>query len=270
MSSPHTAVSASTVQDVGTRRARSRRGRRPRPRPTVLSVMGELLITVGVFLLLFVAWELWWTDVTAGREQDTVRQEVVQQWQPDADYDGEGADPAVVDGSGAWGFLYVPRLGAEWSVPVADGVGSEVIDRGLMGRYSTASLPGEEGNLSLAGHRQTHGSILWDLDQVVPGDLMYVQTANGWWVYRTVQNHIVAPTQTEVLDPNPLDPGGPAAGRWLTLTTCHPLFSTRERMITHAEYVSFVPSSQGPPAEIADAVAKNGTPELEPQAAEGN
>ena len=96
-------------------------------------------------------------------------------------------------------------------VPVLDGTGPE-IDSAVLGRYDNAAGPGEDGNLSLAGHRQTYGAVLWDMDTLQEGDRMYLQTANGWWVYETRQVHIVEPTAVEVLDPNPMNPGGPADG----------------------------------------------------------
>lgn len=245
-------------------RAAALRAGTSRRRPTFFSVVGELLITAGLFVLLFVAWELWWTDIQADREQDHIREQVISDWEPDPGFQGEDIDPAVpaevAEGSGAWGILYVPRLGEEWSVPIADGVSLDVINDGVVGRYPSSPRPGEDGNLAVAGHRQTNGSILWDMDQVVPGDTMYVQTANGWWVYETVQNHIVMPSAVEVLDPDPMNPGGPVNGQWLTVTTCHPLYTTRERMVTHAQFVDFVPLSDGAPSEIATAAAGNETP----------
>lgn len=110
--------------------------------------------------------------------------------------------------------------------------------------------------MALAGHRQTYGAVLWDMDTLQQGDRLYLQTANGWWVYETRKVHIVDPSATEVLAPNPLDPTGPADGQWLTLTTCHPPYTVLERMITHAEQVDFVPFSEGPPAEIAQSVVE--------------
>ncbi|AXR74430.1 class E sortase [Auritidibacter ignavus] len=239
-----------------------RRSLRP-AKPTVVSVLGELLVTAGVFLLLFVVWELYWTNLDANRQADAHQQQVIDDFQRNYDgmFTGDGPDPAVPaevgDGAEAWGILYVPRLGSDWSSPVLDGVSPEVIDQGVLGRYPDSPRPGEEGNLAMAAHRQTHGSILWDMDQVVEGDRMYLQTANGWWVYEVKQNHIVLPTAIEVLDPNPLDPGGPASGQWLTITTCHPLYTTRERMVTHAEKVEFVPLADGPPEEIAEVAAES-------------
>lgn len=238
------------------RQARQQAKRRKRPpRPTFLGVIGELLITAGVFVLLFVVWELYWTNLGANREAATHRDTMAETFnQHYTGFDGDGADPAVSAVPGeAWGLLYIPRFGADYTVPVLDGTGPE-IDSAVLGRYDNSPAPGEEGNLALAGHRQTYGAVLWDMDALQDGDRMYLQTANGWWVYETRKVHIVLPSDVEVLDPNPLDPGGPASGNWLTLTTCHPPYTVRERMITHAEQVDFVPLHEGAPAEIADSI----------------
>ncbi|HJF13784.1 MAG TPA: class E sortase [Enteractinococcus helveticum] len=237
-------------------RQSTRRKRRKRPpRPTFLGVVGELLITAGIFVLLFVVWELYWTNLGANRDAQAHRETISESFSEHyTGFDGNGADPAVPGVPGeAWGLLYVPRFGPDYSVPVLEGTGTE-IDSAVLGRYENSPAPGEEGNLALAGHRQTYGAVLWDMDQLQEGDRLYLQTANGWWVYETRKVHIVQPSAVEVLDPNPLDPGGPADGQWLTLTTCHPPYTVLERMITHAEQVEFVPLAEGPPAEIADAV----------------
>ena len=36
--------------------------------------LGELLVTAGVVIVLFVVWQLWWTDATAGRAQAATTQ----------------------------------------------------------------------------------------------------------------------------------------------------------------------------------------------------
>jgi len=235
-------------------RERSKRRKRP-PRPTFIGVLGELLITAGLFVLLFVVWELYWTNLGANREAEAHQENLTQQFDENySGFDGSGPDPAVPGTPGeAWGLLYIPRFGPDYSVPVLDGTGPE-IDSAVLGRYDISPGPGEPGNLALAGHRQTYGAVLWDMDTLQEGDRIYLQTANGWWVYETRQVHIVEPSAVEVLDPNPMDPGGSADGQWLTLTTCHPPYTTLERMITHAEQVDFVPLNEGPPAEIADSI----------------
>ena len=252
-------MSDAGVQPLTRRAARQhstpRKRRKRPPRLTFLGVLGELLITAGVFVLLFVVWELYWTNLGANREAQAHRDTMTESFSEHyTGFDGNGADPAVPGIPGeAWGLLYVPRFGPDYSVPVLDGTGDE-IDSAVLGRYDSSPAPGEDGNLGLAGHRQTYGAVLWDMDTLQEGDRMYLQTANGWWVYETRQVHIVDPSAVEVLDPNPLDPGGPADGQWLTLTTCHPPYTVLERMITHAEQVDFIPLADGPPDEIADAV----------------
>lgn len=234
---------------------RATKKRRRPPRPTALGVIGELLITAGLFVLLFVVWELYWTNLGANREAQAYRDTMSEMFdaQYEAGFNGNGPDPSVPEHSDdAWGLLYVPRFGADYSVPILDGTGEE-INSAVLGRYSTSPRPGQDGNLALAGHRQTYGAVLWDMDQLTEGDRLYLQTANGWWVYETRMVHIVDPTDTEVLNPNPMDPGAAEPdGQWLTLTTCHPPYTVLQRMITHAEFVEFVPLDDGPPAELSD------------------
>lgn len=251
------------MSDAGSRplptRARRATKRRRPARPTFLGVVGELLITAGLFVLLFVVWELYWTNLGANRDAQAHRETMSETFeqQYEAGFDGSGADPAVpaeVTTGDPWGVLYIPRFGADYSVPILDGTGDE-IDSAVLGRYSTSPRPGEDGNLALAGHRQTYGAVLWDMDQLQDGDRLYLQTANGWWVYETRMVHIVEPSDVEVLAPNPMDPTSTDPdGQWLTLTTCHPPYTVLERMITHAELVEFVPQEDGPPAEIIDSM----------------
>src|SRR5699024_1952167 len=234
------------------------RQRRP-PRPTLLCVAGELRHTAGLLVLRFVVSELYWTNLGANREAPAHRDTIAEPFdgQRDAGFDGSGPDPAVpedVTTGDPWGMLYVPRFGPDYAVPVLDGTGEE-IDSAVLGRYDSSPRPGEEGNLALAGHRQTYGAVLWDMDQLQDGDRLYLQTANGWWVYETRQVHIVQPTDIEVLAPNPMDPASAEPeGQWLTLTTCHPPYTVLERMITHAELIEFVPRDDGAPEEIAQTV----------------
>lgn len=241
-------------------RRQPRRSKKRPARPTFLGVVGELLITAGLFVLLFVVWELYWTNIGANREAAAHRDTMAESFDDnyDAGFDGSGPDPAVPEevtpGEDAWGVLHIPRFGDDYSVPVLDGTGEE-IDSAVVGRYSTSPRPGEEGNLSLAGHRQTYGAVLWDMDQLQEGDRMYLQTANGWWVYETRMVHIVDPSAVEVLNPNPLEPeSAEPNGQWLTLTTCHPPYTVLERMVSHAELVDFVPLADGAPADIEHGV----------------
>ncbi|MFD5822209.1 class E sortase [Nesterenkonia xinjiangensis] len=260
------------------RHARRRRAALPVRRSAgsrILGGIGELLITLGVLGILFLVWELWWTGLEADRERDESSQELFSSIEalegagqgddeggsgveledlvvPSPDNTAEFADQGQV-----MAMVYAPRMGSDWGAPVVPGVGPESLNRAGLGHYSSTQLPGEPGNFALAGHRQTYGNILWNQDKFAVGDLVYVQSPDGWYIYSVTETYIVAPHQSEVLAPVPgaLDeePGDTSI---LTLTTCHPPYTTLERMITHAELVDYAPLSDGPPTAIADTVER--------------
>ncbi len=91
------------------------------------------------------------------------------------------------------------------------------------------ALPGQPGNAVISGHRTTYGAPFHNLDRVAPGDLVTVTTVTGTHVYQVVEARVVRPTEMWVT--------GQWQGSWLTLTTCHPRFSARERLVVFARLV---------------------------------
>ncbi|GAB3193520.1 hypothetical protein GCM10027061_26030 [Nesterenkonia suensis] len=171
---------------------------------------------------------------------------------PSPDHMAEFADQGQV-----MAIVYAPRLGQDWAAPVVPGVGPESLNRAGLGHYTSTQLPGEAGNFAVAGHRQTYGNILWNQDKFATGDLIYVQSPDGWYTYSVTETYIVQPNQHDVLAPVPGELGEEAGdSSILTLTTCHPPYTTLERMITHAELVGYAPLSDEPPAAIAEAVER--------------
>ena len=122
---------------------------------------------------------------------------------------------------------------------VVAGVQIDDLRRGP-GHYSTTPLPGQPGNAAIAGHRTTYGAPFGRLNELDAGDAIIVETLQGRFTYRvlpgqpgmaghTLGFRIVAPTALEVLD----DVGD----NRLTLTTCHPKYSSKKRLIVHAALV---------------------------------
>ncbi len=234
----------------------------------VLGVTGELLITLGVLGLLFVVWEVWWTGLDANRDAQALEDEFhsrIEQVDPGTDSNpaspdcqelpgGEAAacpeQMAAVD-SGAMAVLYAPALGSDWSAPVRSGVDDATLNSGGVGHYPDTQLPGEAGNFAVAGHRLTYGDVLRDQDQLAPGDEIYVESPDGYYTYEVTESYVVLPEQSDVILPVPGESGAEADRSLLTLTTCHPLFSNRERLITHAELVDWSPLSAQAPAAVA-------------------
>lgn len=247
---------------------------RTRRRRSLLAVqvVGELLITLGVIAVLFVAWQLWWTNVEADAAQGAAVKQFVQEHQVPAPNDAPAPAPAPADpaapaapaavpvgtapGHGAAiGVIYIPRFGADYSRPIIEGTSRDVIDTMGLGRYAGTAMPGAVGNFVMAGHRQTHGAVLDNIHTLVPADKIYVQTADGFYTYVFRNQEIVLPDRMDVLLPVPTQPGAVPEQRLLTLTSCNPRFGSEERIIAYSVFDSWQPLSAGPPAPIAKQLA---------------
>ncbi len=249
-----------------TRRPRAARRRRS-VLQSIIQVLGELLITAGIVLLLFVGWELWWTNIDSGIKQEQALEQFFADV-PAIDSGREATDdvevrdfgePVVLsptDLEGTFGVVYIPRFGAEYSRPVSAGVGTDVLDNLGLGHYPGTGAPGEVGNFALAGHRQTHGQVLDQIHTLVPGDRIYVQTRDGFYTYVFRNTEIVLPDRADVIAPVPTDPAAEPVDRILTLTSCNPRFGAQERIIAYSVMESWRPSDAGPPPEIAEQVAR--------------
>ncbi|WP_354239276.1 class E sortase [Arthrobacter sp. UYEF20] len=244
-----------------------------------IGVLGELLVTAGVILLLFVAWQLWWTNAESDANQREAVQDFARQFNgaresnstvspgtgaatgaapsfaPSADYGpaASSAEPAV---GATIGLLYVPRFSAGYTRPIIQGTGPAVLDTLGIGHYEGTSMPGAAGNFAVAGHRQTHGAVLDNIDALVPGDRIYVQTRDGYYIYVFRNSEIVLPTRTDVLLPVPTQPGAVPKESYLTMTSCNPRFGSQERFVAYALLERWQPASAGPPAEIAAQVQR--------------
>jgi sortase A len=231
--------------------ARSRRG----PLRRTVQIAGELLMTAGAIVLLFVAWQLWWTNVAS----DARQREVVQDFArgigtaaPTPAVDAEPAEGATI------GILYVPRFGAGYTRPIVQGTTPAVLDTLGIGHYQGTAMPGAAGNFAVAGHRQTHGAVLDHIDALVPGDRIYVQTREGYYVYVFRNSQTVLPSRTDVLLPVPMQPGAAPTESYLTMTSCNPRFGSEERFVAYALLERWQSLSEGPPAEISQAARAAG------------
>lgn len=120
--------------------------------------------------------------------------------------------------------LRLRRLGID--VVVVEGVTSEALRAGA-GHYPNTPLPGERGNVAIAGHRVTYGRPFHRLDEVVRGDRIELSTPVGDFVYVVTREPLVVrPDDLSVLEQDPRS--------MLTLTTCNPVHSARERLVVQA------------------------------------
>lgn len=152
----------------------------------------------------------------------------------------DGGDPGGGTGdphpSTPYAVLTIPRLGLR--VPVAEGTGKRtVLDKGYAGHYPRTQQPGQEGNFALAGHRNTHGEPFRHLDRLRKGDVITVETRSARHTY-TVDLVLprTSPRDTGVVRPVPRSLTRPSygydvPGRYLTLTTCTPEYTSRYRLV---------------------------------------
>ncbi len=244
-----------------------RRTQKRRKRVTVVGVFGELLITAGLFLLLFVVWQLWWTsvkvesavagEVAAFRAENPPAQDTAS---PYTDMQRTDAPPEVGDipEGEIYALLHVPR----WNyrvMPIAQGTSHYVLDYGWAGHYMETQQAGEIGNFAIAAHRRTYGNNFRRIDTLEDGDPIVVETDQAWLVYQVTGREIVNPSDTRVILPVPNEPGETPTKRVMTMTTCHPEFGNTERFIVWSEMVYWVPKSEGIPILLKDEPAGGGS-----------
>jgi len=208
-----------------------------------LDVSGELLFTFGVLCALYLAYVLWWTNVTAGFE-NRAASSAFQHALAAAPAAAKPSDD-LSDGTG-FGFLYIPALGPGWRALITQGTErAQVLNTGAVGHYSSpvTAMPWDPtGNFALAGHRDGHGMIFRDLDRLEPGDKVYVQTGYGWYVYQLDREAPSVPIDdVSVLAPVPVGSGYTAPGRYLTMTTCTPMYVDSDRLVWWGHLVQTTP-----------------------------
>jgi sortase A len=134
------------------------------------------------------------------------------------------------------GEITVPRLGLNAIVVQGDSVANL---RHAVGHISNTSLPGEPGNVALAGHRD---SFFRPLRKIQPGDAITIRTRQGTVEYRVESTEVILPSGTQVLRQS--------RDNILTLITCYPFYyvgAAAKRFIVHARQVELVPAEFAAP-----------------------
>ncbi|MGA4840769.1 class E sortase [Streptomyces sp. G45] len=230
---------------------RAERARRPSPATIASRAVGELFITVGVLMLLFVTYQLWWTNIRAQQQANEAARDLQEDWA-----NGKGKPGAFEPGQG-FALLHIPKL--DVVTPVAEGIDKhKVLDRGMVGHYNeggtkTPMPDANPGNFAVAGHRNTHGEPFRYINRLKPGDPIVVETQDRYFVYKMASIlPQTSPGNTAVLDPVPPGSGFTKPGRYITLTTCTPEFTSKYRMIVWGKMVEDRPRAQGKPAALVD------------------
>ncbi|MHA4813861.1 class E sortase [Streptomyces aculeolatus] len=243
----------SAGEDGAARRPRAR-GRRGLLAGAV-SLFGEVLITVGVLMALFVVYSLYWTNVQANREAGRMTDDLRDSWENTPD-DGKPRPVDIGDLKGGIGFLHVPAM--EENILVRKGTATEDLNKGVAGYYTEprkSAMPWDRrGNFTLAAHRDGHGAKFHDIHRIEEGDPIVFETKDRWFVYKTYA--VLSETSkynTGVLDDVPEESGKTKPGRYITLTTCTPMYTSRHRYVVWGELdrVDRVDEERTPPPELS-------------------
>jgi sortase A len=210
-----------------------------------VGVIGEMSITGGVLVLLFVVYTLWGTGVATAEAQDRLRDDLEEVLAPRTDATDEPpSDPDDLDDGDALGLMRIPRFG-HWEWAIVQGTDPGDL-KTAPGHYVHSANPGELGNFAVAGHRMGHGSPFKDFPNLRVGDLVEVTTAEGVFVYELddapdgdPDGNKIEITDVWVVDPVPGSPSDKdPTERRITLTTCWPLFGAEARMYATGVLVS--------------------------------
>lgn len=219
----------------------------------------EIVFTLGLVGLLLCVHQLWWTNIESRAKASANVRELDDEWargpaatsQDTPPYLGpEGSEgPTNVgtdgkqDGTGVSGAgtvrgepfarVYIPRLGKKYVEPIIEGTSLKSLAQGV-GHYTYAPYtgPGQVGNFGLAGHRNGHGEPFRYLNKLRPGDFVVVETRDSWYTYQIVKGpFITQPSNGVVLASDPPQLGLGPGQKLITLTTCDPEFTSKNRMV---------------------------------------
>jgi sortase A len=124
-------------------------------------------------------------------------------------------------------LLRIPKLDVK--ILVVQGTTPAALRAGA-GHYVNTPLPGEVGNVGIAGHRTTFLRPFNRLDEMKPGDVVTLETPFAIYTYKAVQP-FGGHANPWVVTPNDFSVVSQGTGHLLTLTTCNPKGSARQRLV---------------------------------------
>lgn len=232
-----------------------------------IAAVGRTLVALGLLILLFVAYQLWGTGIFQARAQDRLENQFADlragvttataaaattstSVEPSTSTSGaptvSSTPPSTPPATAAAGLpaiaegdpiaiIQIPKIGVD--EVVVQGTDRPDLQKGP-GHYPATPLPGQIGNAAIAGHRTTYGAPFFRLDELAAGDEILTKSLVGDYTYVVTDTLVVKPTDTWVVENTP--------DAQLTLTTCNPKYSARERLVVKAQLV--VEKSDAPTA----------------------
>ena len=210
-----------------------------------LRTSAEILITLGVVVLGFLAYMYWGTAVREGSAQHAFASQLGQQWSGPRQSLAALTNPADAGLGRPFAVLRIPKFGASWQLAVVQGTGLPQLALGP-GHVPGTAMPGMVGNFAVAGHRVIAGHPFWSLPSLRSGDIVYVDTIAGTYEYAvTGKPAWVSPDDSAVLAPVPGRPGRAPHRRMITLITCAAPWAGTRQVIVTGVLIRALPRQQG-------------------------
>lgn len=215
---------------------------------TVFLTLTLTLFSTGIAIFGFVGWQ-WYVEpqVESVKQIEQVREVKLSVIPENVESD------FIPDGT-VFARMFIPSWGESWVRPVVEGTTNEALWSGI-GHYSNSSYPGAVGNFAVASHRTVSGAAFRDIDKLVNGDRIFVETGDGFYEYAVLNSRIVKPTDVGVL--NSVPEGVEATegiSKFITLTTCDPIYGNWNRYVVFGGLVNFYSEDKAP--EVVQSMLK--------------
>jgi sortase A len=176
-----------------------------------LDRIGKTMVASGLLLLAFVAYQLWGTGLAEHTSQQSLQRQFIAQ------------KVGMVLPSGVAGRITIPAI--DLHKYIVAGVAVSDLKRGP-GLFPGSPLPGQLGNVAIAGHRTTYGAPFGRINEIKKNDKIVLETSSGTYTY-IVQSapRVIAASNVKVaqtVDPN---------SAIVTLVSCHPKWTSAKRII---------------------------------------
>ena len=223
--------------------------------------VGLFLLVAGFLVVGFWAYLVWGTAVGQHAAQARLATALTKRYatspapSPTSPKSTTAPNPSAPNGPFVWpqlgngdpvARLVIPRIGLD--MVVVQGTDTADLREGP-GHYPSTPLPGQPGNVAIAGHRTTYAHPFYNLNELSAGDSILVTVPGHAWRYVVRVQMVVAPTDVAVSGPLP------EGGSWLTLTTCNPRYSAATRLVVRAQLAS-VPAATPVPVTVASAAPR--------------
>ena len=170
--------------------------------------VADIVVTFMVVIALFWVYSAWFTNIAANKQQAAATREISGMWDQRGGVTGT-VNPAVGDPWMAGMIatapegtplmkMYIPRLGDDWEYTAVKGVTQQSLSTGP-GLYSSTQLPGQIGNMALAGHRDGNGAPFFYAERLRTCDAIVVETRDYWYTYRVLPGDL---DTGEITDPS--------------------------------------------------------------------